>query len=169
MKIFRRVFVYVIIFCMLLSVTSCDLFKSGPEKALSNFEKAFNKRDLEGMIEILPPMYQSAYKMELGLAEGLAGVFGVGDFFSSDMMEGAFGLALGNSYIDIEVLNEEYTTESSANVEILFTFDGEQTTEYISMIEISGDWYIDDESLESIFGDLESSLSEFADSFGDLY
>ncbi len=152
MKKFISIILCALILVGIMSFAGCkELNMSGPEKALTKFETAINERDFEGVIEIFTPDQQAELKMQLKLVEGLAGAFGdyagVGgmDFlFSEEMIGSAFGIALEDYYIDIEIISEEYNeNKTKANVTVKLTSGEEATTEVFPMVEISGKWYVD--------------------------
>lgn len=125
---------------------------SGPEKALKDFETAFNERDIDGIVKIFKPSDQSKIKLQLELTKGIAniagdilGVGGIGDLFSTDILSGVLGTAMEDYYINIEVISEEYNEDSSqAVVTVKITADGTEETEELNMIKISDKWYLGD-------------------------
>ena len=149
--------------CVLLSVMSLTLVgcdaepkMSGPEKALEEFEKAFNERDMDGVVKIFKPSQQSEIRLQMKLAQGVAGVagslFGLGgisDLFSDDVISGLFGVALEDYYIDIQVIDEVYNEKGNkATVTVKIISEDEEETDTLEMIEISDVWYLDMDALE---------------------
>lgn len=159
--------------CLMLAVmivftSGCELFdqRSGPEKALANFEKACNEGDIEGILEIFTPHQQAQLEMSLEAMKMMANMFGsmadmdgLGDMFSTEMLSGMLGIAMDGNYITIEVLEESYSADGkTADVTIRLTSGQENITDTIKMVEISDQWYLD----ESVTGDIAGDL------FGDL-
>lgn len=118
---------------------------SGPVKALMDFEAAFNERDLDGIINIFKPDQQSLMRFQFKLTEGLSGM--LGDFsglLSEDMLGGVFGMMLGEYYIDIDVLSEEFNEdETRATLTVVFDFGDTEEEDTFEMVKISDKWYAD--------------------------
>lgn len=144
--------------CILLVLSSmvfvgCDAEPkmSGPEKALEEFEKAFNERDLDGIVKIFKPSQQSEIKLQMKLAQGFAGVAGslfglggIGDLFSDDVLSGVFGVALEDYYVDIQVIDESYNQNGNkATVTVKIVSETEEETDTFEMVKISDTWYLD--------------------------
>ena len=129
---------------------------SGPEKALENFEKAFNERDMEGIVKIFKPNLQSEIKLQKELAQGVAGfagelfgLDGISDLLSDDIISGVFGVVLEDHYFDIQVINVTYNQRGNkATVIVKIVSEDEEETDKLEMIKISDVWYLDMDTVQ---------------------
>jgi len=113
---------------------------------VEGFEAAFNERDLSGMLDYFPPSFSSYFRMQIGIADLIGGFFGFDGIFTEEMLGTAFGFALQNSYIDIEVLDISFNTaKTEAYVVINFTADGKTQQDTLTLMHISGNWYLSEE------------------------
>jgi len=150
----KKVISIVLVLLMLFSLTACKQETPG-ETVLKGFEKAFNERDMDALIELFPPHVQSQFEMSLGLMEGFAGLLGAGDFFSADMMSAAFGIALEANYITVELVSETYDeTQTQGVVRARIICDGESEESEFEIIKISDKWYFNVEADDLGLGDM---------------
>lgn len=149
---------FIILLCAIMLFSGCSFQKlSGPEKALKDFEAAFNERDIDGIVKIFKPSDQAKIKLQLELTKGIAniaggffGIGGIGDLFSTDLLSGVLGMAMEDYYIDIEVISEEYNEDSTqAVVTVKITTNDTEETDELNMIKISGKWYLGDTYIET--------------------
>ena len=137
-------FMCIALLSSILGLTGCSTEPqiSGPQKALLEFEKAFNQRDFEGVINAFKPSQQSELKLQMKLVQGFAGVagdfFGLGGIdgiFSEDIIGGVFGIALEDYYIDIQVVDEVYNEDKTqATVTVKIISEDEEETDTIPRI-----------------------------------
>lgn len=116
-----------------------------PEKTLENFEKSFNKGDLDGVLDCVDPEAKTLYKGISGLASSVVGT-NVDELLSS-----MFGLAAGVEHdgrfsIDIVVKSVE-TNEDEAYAEVyMILYRGkslyDSSFEKVMLKKIDGQWYI---------------------------
>ena len=123
--------------------------------AVEGFEAAFNERDFSAMIDYFPPSVSSYLRMYIGIADLIGGYFGFDGLFTEEMLGTAFGFALQDSYIDLEVLDISFNTaKTRAYVSVSFTADGETADDTLTLMKISGKWYLSEEyfDMEDLFG-----------------
>ena len=149
---------FVLLLCLIISFSSCSFEQlSGPEKALKDFESAFNNRDVDGIVKIFNPSDQANLKLQLELAKGVAniaggffGVDGIGDLFSTDLLSGVLGTAMEDCYLDLEVISEEYNEDATkAVVTVKMKMEDSENTEKLNMVKISNKWYLSDNYIKS--------------------
>lgn len=123
---------------------------SGPEQAIEDFEKAFNERDIDGIIKFFKPSEQAEIKLSFKLMEAIYGssgdLFGadLSSFWSEDMFSGLFGTALGDYYIDIQIVDIVYdSTNTKATVSVNIVSDVDTEADVFEMVKISDKWYSD--------------------------
>ncbi len=158
MKKYSCFLLCLIFFCMTFLLVGCDIKMqiSGPEKALNTFEKAFNERDLDGIVKIFKPSQQAEIKLQLKLAQGFAGIAGniaglngLEGLFTEDIIAGFFGVALEDYYIDIQIISEKYNeNKTQAIVTIKIITEKSEETDTFKMVKISNVWYFDEDIKE---------------------
>lgn len=122
---------------------------AGIKKTLNNFETAYNKMDLNGVLDCLDPTYTTFLNGITSLVGGLTG------YDVSSILDGVLAIApylpdeiVGSERptLDLNVLSIDYTGNDSADVTIEFDLSvggyHEAGTDTISMIKINGTWYI---------------------------
>jgi len=116
-----------------------------PEKTLENFEKSFNKGDLDGVLDCVDPEAKTLYKGISGLASSVVGTD------VDELLSSMFGLAAGVEHdgrvsIDIVVKSVE-TNEDEAYAEVyMILYRGkslyDSSFEKVVLKKIDGQWYI---------------------------
>lgn len=118
---------------------------SSPEKTLENFEKNFNKGDLEGVLDCIDPEAKTLYEGVTGLASAVV------DVDVDDLLSSLFGLATGVEYegrVSIDIVVEDINTnknEATADVYMIL-YQGknlyDSSNEKVTLEKIDGKWYI---------------------------
>ena len=122
---------------------------AGIKKTLNNFETAYNRMDLNGVLDCLDPTYTTFLNGITSLMGGLTG------FDVSSVLDGMLAIApylpdevMGSERptIDLNILSIDYIGNDSADVTIDFDLSvgdyHETGTDTIRMIKIDGTWYI---------------------------
>jgi hypothetical protein len=117
---------------------------------VEGFEASFNQRDFSGMLDYFPPSVSSYFRMYIGIADILGGFVGLDGIFTEEMLGTAFGFALQDAYIDIEVLDIQFNaSKTEAYVTIMFTADGSMSQDKLTLMRISDSWYLSDEYFDT--------------------
>ena len=114
--------------------------------AVEGFEASFNERDFSAKLDYFPPSVSSYFRMYIGIADIVGGFFGLDGIFTEEMLGTAFGFALQDAYIDIEVVDISFnSSKTTAYVTVNFFADGEMMQETLNLMKISGGWYLSEE------------------------
>lgn len=134
------------------SVTGCqdEQPTTGPEKTIAQLEEAYNERNVEGLIEIYKPDQQAKIKERIASAKLLGAIIGnltdfdvLQDIISEETIFNILGSAMGEEYVELRVIKEEYNEDNTkATVTVEIDNGDKKKTETVEMIKISDKWYL---------------------------
>ena len=141
----KRLLSVVLVILVLLSCVSCGKTpkKGSPEETLENLESAFNERDVEKLLALFTPEIQSEFKSQVTIGNLVGGFAGFGSIFSEELINSVFGVALGSSYVEFEILSIKYNeNKSEASILVLCAMGEESSFDIIEMTKIAKNWYL---------------------------
>lgn len=116
---------------------------STPEKTIESLEMAINERDFDKILDCFTPQYKAEIKAQFEFANLIAGFSGLGNIFSEDIIDGIFGITLGDNYVDLEVLDIRYNDDmSSASMLVLLSMGEDSSIDIVEVVRISNNWYL---------------------------
>ena len=123
-------------------------------ETVSDFQTAYNRRDVMGMLDCFDPAYTAIYEGALSLVGDLAG------FDVAALADGLFGLAavlppeaVGVDYPHLEVRVEAVNFLDDNNAEVTLTLllseggESGSMTETVSMLQKDDEWYFSGEGI----------------------
>lgn len=147
MRIFRRVIVAFLVFCLIVSFCGCTSKSDETliRERMETFAKAYNAGDMEKVLDCFDARTRNAYKAILNIGNSLIGQSGVSidisDMFSLGVAFMGEGDLLEFRDIDITIQSES-SAVVTATMEYGVESEKSEETVTFSMVKEESDWYI---------------------------
>lgn len=147
MRIFRRVIVAFLVFCLIVSFCGCTSKSDETliRERMETFEKAYNAGDMEKVLNCFDARTRNTYKAILNIGNSLIGKTGV-SIDISDMFSLGIALMDEDDVLEFGDMDIVIRSESSAVVTVTMEYGAEseksEETVTFSMVKEEDDWYI---------------------------